>query len=172
VDDYIALPASAYRKFADTDDFTIIAWANSSQLSGAGSIVWLTGELVNHQPTIGLYFVNSTRADAWIKSKTAAVSNIASATDLTAGWLHLVVTWQASLEKISIFANGVFKASDSTNSITFAGNDFNYGRIGCWGAGVWAAFYKGLVGEVYLYKKLLSMQEIQNIYLATKWRYQ
>jgi len=66
------------------------------------------------------------------------------------------------------YENGVQVASGSCSATAPAGT---VARIGSNSAGT-GRFYPGLIGEFLLYSRVLTPQEIQRHYLATKWRYQ
>ena len=94
------------------------------------------------------------------------------ATSITASiqtWYHFVATLDGTLK---IFVDMVERASIDYSAFTPNTNvsPLNIGRLG--NGGTWFYKYNGLIGEVRLYRRALTPQEIQRNYLSTKWRYQ
>lgn len=81
-------------------------------------------------------------------------------------WRHLAFTFDANYLKLFVDGNEDCAAIARTKTITC---DKNF-RIGAWADLV--SYYTGTIGEVRVYNRALTPQEIQHNYQATKWRYQ
>ncbi len=81
-------------------------------------------------------------------------------------WYHLAITWDGS--NINWYMNGRLDgtlalpgtATSGTNNLGLGGQIGNATR-----------WLNGIIGEVQIYNRALSVGEIQQIYQATKWRY-
>ena len=78
-------------------------------------------------------------------------------------WYHVVGISTGISTKI--FVNGLTRQSRPNNYLS--ADTANNGKIGE-RSGKW---WKGMIGEVRIYSKCLTLPEIQHNYLATKWRY-
>ncbi len=86
-------------------------------------------------------------------------------TALLETWHHAVITYCGHY--LRLYINGVERtpATSVTGTIDVTTNDVQLGRAA-------AAYYlNGLIGEVRIYRRALTLLEIQHNYLATKWRY-
>jgi len=104
------------------------------------------------------------RMHMWIGDVLKALSGD---TDMTIqAWNHAVATYDGSYMRI--FLNGALDCTPQaqTGDIDVTVNPVTVG----WGFDN-ATTWDGLVGEVRIYNRALTPQEIQHNYLATKWRY-
>ena len=92
-----------------------------------------------------------------------------------AAWHHIMVTWNG-INTIGSTVIYVDSAVDALSADTKGGTGYTpydgvanveIGRY--FGSDVYC--FDGWIGEVCIYNRALSAQEIQHIYLATKWRY-
>ena len=75
-----------------------------------------------------------------------------------------------SVPTCKFYKNGVFLGNTSATHIAPTTNTARTGKIGK-GDGA-ANYFTGIEGEVAAWGRELISQEIQQIYLSTKWRYQ
>ncbi len=170
VDDKIALPVAVYQAFANTNDFTIELWAYIETTPDGGFVYWASKNIVSNQPSIQFY-VNANRTVSATVRHTAgdSVQNTFTSAAQAVGWHQLVLKWEAATHKLYLDIDGVNSGSDATNILTFAKTDFDLANIG---SGKTGASYGEKIGEVRIYSRLLSISEVMQNYLATKWRYQ
>jgi len=171
--DFIALPSAVYQAFANTNDFTMEAWAHLPDPANLkGYTLTFNGDSAPNQPTIWLYFGSFNGGSYGFQVRQtlgSAVQNRAGKTGLTVGFHHMVGMWDAALNKAIIYVDGEYGGEDATNVLTFAKTDFDWGDIGKLMGGSGSA--NSWIGEVRIYNRVLLPQEIQSNYLATKWRY-
>jgi hypothetical protein len=81
-------------------------------------------------------------------------------------WNHLVCSFDGT--KMRIFINALQDPNTATPSSSSAGtNNFNIGT----NPGAGGSWFEGRMGELRIYCRALTHQEVQRNYLATKWRY-
>jgi len=85
-------------------------------------------------------------------------------------WYHMAVIWGSSGMKL--YVDGVLQTDTDadTGSWTHNSEDLYVGAI-LWEGSIVVPF-KGLIGEVRQYSRILSGYEIKHNYLSTRWRYQ
>ena len=106
---------------------------------------------------------DGTTSTAYVTGKTAISNDI---------WYHFVGVYIQSTLTMKGYLNGV----DDTLSVTgtVPASIFNSSRpvyIGAEPRDIPIAYFKGQIGEVWIYNRALTAAEIQHNYLATKWRY-
>ena len=163
-DDKITVPDHSVLDI--TDDLTVEGWVKllntggNNSVMGKASTIWTQVsyllQIFNHEhPTFGL------SSDGGVPSYLD--SNVVVEAD---SWYHLVGTF-ARPNRV-IFIDGVQKNSDSwDNDIHIGTADLYIGKY----TGT-SNTLDGMVGEVRIYNRALTPLEIQQNYLATKWRYQ
>jgi hypothetical protein len=85
-------------------------------------------------------------------------------------WVHYTGTYDANggSNNMKLYRNGILTAQGTfTGNIDSVADPLQIGFEARNGS-----YFKGLIGEARLYNKTLTPQEIMNIYLTTKWRYQ
>lgn len=83
-------------------------------------------------------------------------------------WYHIVGTYNkdGGTNNVKLYVNGVVIGQmTGTGAITTNSDNLLIGYIGS------SSWFKGLVGEVRIYNRALSLAEIQHNYNTTKWRY-
>ena len=171
IDAYLVTPALAPLEFG-TGDFTISVWVNLDTVgSTAQNIVRLsynTGVASDYR-SAGFFEQSGV---IYAHSRTAAGSEKDAANAIAA------TTWyRLTLVRISEVVYGYINGAAMTTTGT-AGADFDYSSggkvyIGAQDndAGGVAYFTEGIIGEVSIYNRALTPQEIQHNYLTTRWRY-
>lgn len=136
-----------------TTGMTIEAWVKPSALSGWRSVVMKekTGNLV-----YGVYANTDTNKPSGEIYITGNKDVRASAALSTTSWKHIAVTYDATTLKLYIDGAQV-GSTNVTASIATSNNPL---RIG--GNTIWGEYFKGLIDEVRIYNRALSISEIQS----------
>jgi len=95
---------------------------------------------------------------------TGGVRSSASGSNALTTWTHLAGVYDGA--SITLYVNGV-----AGTPVLKTGDINNYGRVFTIGRFLTETSFKGLIGEVMLYKRALTTAEITHIYNATRWRY-
>lgn len=145
---------------------TVEVWLKSTAGLGAKADGWYGG--ISKAGVFGLGWQGWT--DGWTMDfyDTGSVRHAVDTTNvyLNAGqWYHLVYTYDGAFMKL--YQDTVEITSANVGGFTFQ-TTANPLRVGYMDGGFW----EGTIGEVKLYRRVLSAAEIQHNYLATKWRYQ
>jgi hypothetical protein len=85
-------------------------------------------------------------------------------------WYHIVGTF-SSTGLISLFVNGVLTQSNQQSVVTSAANHVRPIYIGSYNDNEFSQNFSGKIGLVRIYGATLSSAEINNNYLASRWRY-
>lgn len=161
-DDKISVAAHDILKFSDS--FTVEAWVNlDSSLPAQHHTTVSIGGAANRitcsarRNAAGNYVaIYNTATPGWHSSTTS----------LSAGEFHQVVWVIKASSHVSFFFNGDFVEQSSNGAFpTFDGTV----TVGFSLAGT--EYFKGCIGEVRVYNRGLTAQEIQHNYMMTKWRY-
>jgi hypothetical protein len=150
VDDYVALPSIAF----DNRSFTVAAWVKPTITND--SIYFSVHS--NNAPNEAIHLRISTNGSLRFGYYADDLDTAAGVVSLNT-WSHITMSYDASLDKSSIFVNGQFITSGSqgpfigTNPIV---------AIGYWTfSGV---YYKGPLDDVRVYNRALSADEIKRLY--------
>ena len=73
---------------------------------------------------------------------------------------------------ITLYENGAVKTSTANNNASYVAMEDLTASVQIGARGQADTWFKGSIGEVFVFNRSLSPLEFQNIYLATKWRYQ
>jgi hypothetical protein len=163
---FIELPAGSAQ--AGSGNLTVAAWtyyqgtgfgnAVSTQVSGGGG-----------QPGYSLGYSSATQA--YFRVDSGSTFKLASSQTLSPGWHHIVGTFVQG-SAVSIYVDGVLAQTQSSGvpSGNIRGpNPPRIGDVAQFSAGdarAWIPF-KGLIDDVRVYNRALSLAEIQDIYAAT-----
>ncbi len=154
VDDYINIGDSSGLKLSN--NFTLEAWVNLENLEDYGMVINKEGEYeLYFSNTEYIYYAFNNSSPGWASTS----SNIP--VDLKT-WTHIVLTFENG--DIKVYKNGVLHHTYN-GSGTISGDkfpDFNDLRIG--GRQKGNNFFKGLIDEVKIYKRILDSSEIINAY--------
>jgi hypothetical protein len=96
---------------------------------------------------------------------TGGVRSTASGSNALTSPTHLAGVYDGA--NITLYVNGV-----AGTPVAKTGDINNYGQVFTVGRYLTETSFKGLIGEIMLYNRALSLAEIQHNYLGTKWRYQ
>ena len=168
---YLVTPALAPLEFG-TGDFTISSWVNLDTVGGVAQVI----VRLSHNTGVASDY----RSAGFFEQGGAiyAHSRTAAGSERTAANAIAATTWyRLTVVRISEVVYGYINGAAMTTTGT-AGADFDYssgGKVyigaGDNNAGGVAYFTEGIIGEVSIYNRALTPQEIQHNYLATKWRY-
>ncbi len=159
----------ATKPFAVTSAFTLLAWVNygiddSGTFYGQGksTALYPAFKFFANSSMIALSGKNDANGDV------AADSNAAT---VTVGTPALIGVSFDGSSTHRLYKDGVGYA---TTADTFTGitDTTNLYTIGVWKRQTSVSYFTGVIGELLIYTRLLADAEVQNIYLATKWRYQ
>jgi len=143
-----------------TTDTTILVWANPTdgaydcivhKTNKAGTdryTLWAIGRTFKECQNDGGYYVGDSTAPTGV-------------------WTLFGLTFGSTGFRMSL--NGVAHGVDATNTSVMTTGTYQELMIGEDMTGSYD--FKGLMGEVWIFSRILSLVEIQGIYLATKWRY-
>ncbi|MFH0941728.1 MAG: LamG domain-containing protein [Chloroflexota bacterium] len=163
VDDQIAIATSTVFDIPDT--ITLEGWINiASVVSMAGFIARSTGWELRQSASGQIIFLPFIDA-AW---RDGGASSVLSASQ----WFHIAFTYSSATRQALTYRDAVLESS-----VIFSGLA-SY-TLGTGAASVLLGYdvlngvvFNGKLGEIRIYNRVLSAVEIQNNYLATKWRYQ
>ncbi len=165
INDYIATGAFTALDFG-ASDWTALVWA---KITGTGVV---DGEQTLFAKT-GATWATPGKQLKWVEATTKfafgawGIGDYAFNTAFPINIWHLVgVTFNDTTNLTSFFVDAVADGS-ATVALT-ADNATHTLRIGFSGD---ILPMKGIIGEVFLYNRALTVTEIQHILLATKWRY-
>ncbi len=159
-----------------TQALTVEAWVNAELLAGDNRQIAGKGNTNAYSGFSWLFRCQGLGDNTLYFEASSGTGSVFSLTSLTAlvlsRWYHICVTYNQGV-RAAISVNGVEEASTTSFSGTIQNNDTLTQKIGCrkiaTGIDDW---WKGLIGEVRIYNRALTLLEIQHNYLATKWRYQ
>ncbi len=176
------------RDFSADNSITVPASTSINNLAAVTTIVWINPDSigVGQEPGIlhkavgtitagwKLYLLETNRFGVRVDYTTTDMSRVTVNNILTMEvWQYVASTWtgESSQNSCSLYLNGVLqtpsggadgagsRVDDSTSGLSI-GNDAILTRD-----------YLGVIGEVWIYNRVLTAMEIRRIYLATKWRY-
>ena len=163
IDDKINLPD--VEPLSPTSQITLEAWFNPARTTGANRVISkfpndYQGWSMYHGTTIGFQLYTG----ASLGSTNSQANSITQDT-----WHHAVCTYDGFWMTVFINANVSGAPQARTGLIVYTALQPAIGADN--GAGD-VQFFKGVIGEVRIYSRALTPLEIQQNYLATKWRYQ
>ncbi len=169
-DDKIVANTVAANSFFDAAH-TLVAWV---RLAGWGANITAVAGGVTALPIH--YIMLSFKSDNKFWTQTngpGGINEVVSASTYNndTGWHFLAVTVDADGHISHFVVDGTDDGNDSTNDNDLSNLDkfyigqvpYNVPNISVW---------NGDIGEVWVYGRELTLAEIQNVRLATKWRYQ
>jgi len=162
VDDVITIPDSASLDLTTTG--TIEAWIKPAVVNAY--LTALSKGRIDVQDNCYALFVTNTGVPEIYFDKVATAAIMVAGDAMAANqWYHIVGTWDGTT--ISFYQNGAFKNSAlqtynqaGTDNVLTIGNSENL-----------TYDFNGVIGEVRIYNRALTLGEIQHIYNTTKWKY-
>ena len=159
VNDFISVLNSASLNMG-TQDFTITAWANFDELTTArhGIIAKITGDATNG-PAMGYGYMIHVHNNKFLRFSVTGGVNIyrfaqyaLTGANVT-GWHFVTGLWNAATNTAKLYLDGLEVASNSYTSGT-VGNIDNTNNLAI------GSTYKGILDEVYIWNRALSVSEI------------
>uniref|UniRef100_A0A6M3KL95 Putative structural protein n=1 Tax=viral metagenome TaxID=1070528 RepID=A0A6M3KL95_9ZZZZ len=151
-------------------DISILVWFKADSVAGNQSL-WVAAPSNASPPYFASWLVGSKLRYNYAKDAANYVYWQTDTTTLSAGTWYLASIIQVGDAIPTMYINNI---SQSVSVAGGAGTPTNPGTqpsaIGRYGASG-TQYFGGLVGETLIYNRALTAAEIQNIYLATKWRY-
>jgi parallel beta-helix repeat protein len=167
---YISFPIEAASVFDSDEDFTISVWIyyNGTPPSGSQYFFGAVGNSWTNQPGIGLSLRTNGGVGCSIRetgsTTTASISD--SAPSLSVGWHHIIMTFEGDDDNMSLYVDGIYNATNDTETLTFTGSDFyeiNAGSYGAVGLGS-DLNYTGFVDDILIFNRSLSAEQIAALY--------
>jgi len=147
-----------------TDAITLMAWINvTTDVGYAGVIAKGTAG--------GYYLLDLDAGGDYARANWVGVSGAHPVVDNTVELINgtwYLIGWSYDRQNSRLWVNGVNVQTDpqteailsATGGSLLIGEDFSG-----------AADFNGIIGDCWLYNRVLTLAEIQHIYNATKWRY-
>ena len=159
------LPNSSVFNEIYRNDFTISIWIKSDDIDEPHKVVLETGEnnenfvkIIQHESQLhfGVYVNKGKLIESVVGTNENLSSNI---------WYHLVGTWDADQEAIELFLNGtsIINSTDSGRGVFSHATEDGKLDVGCGGG-----FWQGYLDEFQVYPRILSREQIYQLYLCTK----
>ncbi len=162
IDDNINLGKPGVLNFQKSTDFSWLVWFKPVTVAPTHQSLISEFDIANYK-YLGIA-TNKIRFDYGGGAETA--SCLSASIWYLVGLIHV-----ADTTAYLVYLNGGFKET-LTQTGTGACTGSIYIGSSKPGAPPSSYPFSGLIGEVLMYNRALTPQEIQNIYLATKWRYQ
>ncbi len=146
-----------------TDAITVEAWLYVPTFTGYSQAISSRG---NVNPNSGFQLEVGSGSywnpDAYISG---GWRSSGAQTPIFDSWVHYVFTYDGAT--LANYLNLTLKSAARTGAITQSSEKLAIGRDGAQSF----QYFKGYIGEVRIYNRALSLLEVQQNYLATKWRY-
>jgi len=157
-----------------TGQITQIAWVKSTK--AGDSVVTAKGDFAAAANTTFYWIVDTNSTHITIntlRGAAGATYTVTNATLITSRWLCAAYTLDPATDTAVIYVDGNTIGTTALFTATPSSEVADPLYIGALqnGAGLINPF-SGLMGEIFIYNRVLPPLEVQNIYLKTKWRYQ
>lgn len=113
---------------------------------------------------------SSGRAMLWVRNTTPY--KIHSSNSIVDGTWHFLVGLYHNPSLREMYLDARYQGNSSSYGGTYASIGVNELAVGCIVRSAHAGFWDGTIGEVFIFNRALTPQEIHQNYLATKWKYQ
>ena len=164
MDDYISIPASTLLNFT-SGDFSIISIVKVNDLS-SDRMIFNRGGYIASGYWFRLGLNENVDFYTW-QSGAGQESTSANGSIVVNTWYTLGISRSGA--SVRCYINGVDATSIAGTHIDPA-TCSDAAEIGSYQGST--QFFKGFIGELLIYNRALTPLEIQNHYLASKWRYQ
>lgn len=148
---------------SSTNQITVSVWIKLANNNGIG---WIIGREAAYRILYengAIYWVCATTNNSWYTTGTSLTASDISVFD---SWWHILATYDGSNNRI--YLNGQLKSTGANISGNIA-NGQNLSIMFPTASGL--VYGKGTIGEIKIYNRALSAQEIQQNYNATKGRF-
>ncbi len=147
-----------------TTEFTYISWINLAEVPTANQGVYGKQDVGDRTPY--LYFAANATARGTFKMGGTSYYAFSDADLVPLNWYCVAYRYSKAVGKTQLVINGIPNAEGNA-AVDLTGQPTNPVTVGY--AVAW--FFKGWIGEIRLHNRYMTLGEIQNLYLATKWRY-
>ena len=168
IDDYVEINNDPSLNFA-TGDFSVDVWIKASTNAGGVILDKRTQSGTNFQ---GYHlFLNSGKLGLQLANGTSYSNYLSNAVVADTYWHHAAVTVNrtATTKEIRWYVDGVL-AGTTPAPLTGTLNNNGPLRLGARSQSPPSGFFKGVLGEIELYNRLLSAAEVRDIYASGKCR--
>jgi hypothetical protein len=163
-DDQIVIPDDSSLK--PTEAITVVVWANIHTTSEKSCGLVSKAPLGSSYGDWDLQLSGGTTPYIHINNNGKSVG---AANALTLGhWYHIVATYDRAY--LRLYINTIEETAKAYS--TALATSTNTVKVGLFYVDGPTRYFPGIIGEIMVYNRALTPQEIQQNYLATKWRYQ
>jgi hypothetical protein len=159
-DNFVELPDTMGNYFNEVKGWTISAWFKTLSVAGDRQCI-----IDFHKNAKVIVYVDSGKVYGYWEGQTYGEKTISTVVNENA-FYHVVYTYDNSVGT-KLFVNGVLAGSDSTVDLMFRDVDSN--RIGMWGGVLGGYYFNGVLDDISIYERTLSLQEIVDTYHAGGW---
>jgi len=165
VDDYATVPDHSALQVDTGNAFTLIVWADIESFApGGGNDRFIVRKSSSWDNGFGLSYLQNSGKIQFIIYFDDTSSRSQGLGAPLGRFTQFALTYDGSVMRSCMDTVVVRENAENKQMGSTSGFDIHIGTS--------ARFFKGLLGEVLLYNRALFPQEIRQIYLATKWRYQ
>ena len=150
--------------------FTLAAWIKADVPGYVAAFSIGNNTNTSRNFYIGQADDSSGKASVWVRNQTPY--KIFSANSIIDSSWHYLVGLYYSPTKREMYLDAHYEGHSTNYTGTYASVGVNELAIGCIARSTHACFWPGNVGEVFIYNRTLTPQEIRYNHVATKWRYQ
>jgi hypothetical protein len=148
----------------NNNDFTIAFWLNSRDLNVYSNWIRVIDITKNSSNYTQFTIPENNSIQFMVTDTGTKIQSKANFVFEKNEWYFLVGTWNANTKKVDIYVNGDLKSvTGSSAGISGANDTFNFGR-----RSNNAGYYNGLLSDVRIYDRVLTNQEIVELYEFTK----
>lgn len=150
---------------------SVCTWANSDVGAGHGSTFERVFDTrIDDDNFAQINISNSPLAFQYIIEDGTVQRGVQADNVLVAGkWTFLTGTWNHATNTVKLYINGIEQSASHTNTTPSTGTTM---VIGAREGGVNVTHFTGSIGEVTVFDRVLSIDDIKSIYEITRWRYQ
>jgi hypothetical protein len=159
-DDYVEVPDLDSISVGNSD-YTIEAWIYPDDTSGIKSVVAKLKDMTDKEYALSVYDgklnlqVEKDGNNAYAETNTAPV--------VLDAWQHIAVSFDSSVTTPVFYHNGV-SIAQTDNITVLPDQSFDNLCVGKWGGTYNNYFFDGKIDEVKIYNRVLSKDEIENLY--------
>jgi len=161
VNGHIEIADTTDMRFTKDQMFTLSAWIYPAELNPSGAWRGVVTKSRNTAPWYGIWVSGD---NTWAFGAPTVIYGSALPTDgdgnLTPGWHHVVVTQDGSAGQSSIYVDGVSAATGAAMDVNGGGPLWIGGAVNV------SEYFNGLIDDVRLYKRVLTDDEISQLYSA------
>ena len=149
--------------------FTLAAWIKADTANYVSAFSIGNSTESSRQFYIGQASDSSGKATVWVRNTTPY--QIFSANSIIDGSWHFLVGIYHSPVLREMYLDTRYEGNSNNDVGTYESVGVDQLAVGCITRYVHTGFWNGIIGEVFIYNRALTGQEIQQSYLTTKWKY-